>query len=81
MASITIRDLPDKTKETLRVHAAQNGVSLETYLRQVLNEASKMNPANSVSILDLAEKHFGRKNGVDLKLPARNTQRKPIEFS
>ncbi|MBZ0257345.1 hypothetical protein K8I31_14850 [bacterium] len=80
MASITIRDLPDKTKTTLRVHAAQNGVSLESYVRQLLNEASKLNQQQSISILDLAEKHFGKNHGVDLKLPARNTERKPIEF-
>ncbi|WP_304053132.1 hypothetical protein [Nitrosomonas communis] len=32
MANITIRDLPDKTKEILRIHAVQAGVSLEAYV-------------------------------------------------
>lgn len=31
MANITVRDLPDKAKETLRVHVVQVGISLEVY--------------------------------------------------
>ena len=80
MASITIRDLPDKTKEALRIHAAQSGLSLESYVRQVLREASQTDRLKSVSILDLAEKHFGPKHGVDIELPERNSQRKPVDF-
>ncbi|MDP8245939.1 MAG: hypothetical protein P9L94_17790 [Candidatus Hinthialibacter antarcticus] len=80
MASITIRDLPDQTKEALRVHAAQSGLSLESYVRQVLREASQANRLKPVSILDLAEKHFGAKRGVNVELPKRKSQRKPVDF-
>lgn len=80
MATLTIRDIPDKTKETLRVHAAKAGVSLESYARQILKEASNKKEDKQVNILDLAEKYFGAKNGIDLELPARHTKRQPVDF-
>jgi plasmid stability protein len=81
MASITIRDLPDKTKEVLRVRAAQCGVSLESYVRQMLNKASSANGLKPISILDMAEKYFGSKHGVDIELPKRSSGRQPTEFN
>ena len=81
MASITIRNLSDKTKEALRIHAAQSGVSLESYVRQILRKASGANGLKPVSILDMAEKYFGSKNGVDIELPERSSERQFIEFN
>ncbi len=81
MASITIRNLPDKTKEALRVHAAQYGVSLEAYIRQILRKASSANGLEPVSILDMAEKYFGAKRGVDIELPERSSKRQPVELN
>ncbi len=81
MASITVRNLPDKTKEALRIHAAQCGVSLESYVRQILKKASSANSLKPVSILDMAEKFFGAKHGVDIELPERSSERQPVEFN
>ncbi len=81
MASITIRDLPDKTKEALRVHAAQCGVSLEAYVRQVLKKASTANGLKAVSILDMADKYFGSKHGIDIELPKRSSKRQMVEYN
>lgn len=81
MASITIRNLPDKTKEALRIHAAQCGVSLEAYVRQILKKASRANGLKPVSILDIAEKCFGSRHGIDIELPERSSKRQPIEFN
>ncbi len=81
MASITIRNLPDKTKETLRIHAAQSGVSLESYVRQILRKASGANGLKPVSILDMAERYFGPKHGVNIELPKRSSKRQSIEFN
>ncbi len=81
MASITIRNLPDKTKEALRIHAAQSGVSLESYVRQILGKASSANGLESVSILDMAERCFGTKHGVDIELPKRSSKRQSVEFN
>ena len=40
MAVLTVRNLPDQTKEALRVKVAKSGVSLEKYVRRVLQKAS-----------------------------------------
>ncbi|MCP4252322.1 MAG: hypothetical protein GY775_02740 [Candidatus Scalindua sp.] len=81
MASITIRNLPDKTKETLRIRAAQSGVSLESYVRQILRKASGANGLKPVSILDMAERCFGTRHGVDIELPKRSSKRQSVEFN
>ncbi len=75
MASITIRNLPEQTKETLRIQAAQSGVSLESYIRQLLRNAASEKDQKQINILDLAEKYFGSKNGIDLELPERKSKR------
>ena len=80
MASITIRNLPDQIKENLRVKAAKHGVSLEAYLRTILQQASKPDNGKPVNILDLAQKYFGSEKGVDLDLPERGSHRKSVSF-
>ena len=80
MANITVRDLPDKTKETLRVHAAQAGISLEAYARYILQTASSSDDFKSVNILKISEKYFGAKEGVELELPERNSKRQSVDF-
>ena len=81
MASVTIRDLPDATKEALRVQAAQNGLALESYLRHVLQEVSEASAHKQKDILDLATEYFGKENGVDLILPPRHSSRETVDFS
>lgn len=71
MASITIRGLSDRTKKNLRVQAAQAGVSLESYIRNILQKVSSSSTAGPLDILSLAEKYFGSKHGVELELPKR----------
>jgi len=78
MASITIRDLPDQTKEALRVSAARSGLSLEAYARHILQKASCSSAFEPVNILTLADKCFGSKQGVDLDIPARSSSRKNV---
>lgn len=40
MANLTIRDLPDTAKESLRIQAAKAGVSLESFVRGLLQKAA-----------------------------------------
>lgn len=80
MANILIRNLPDKTKEILRLRAAQSGVSLEAYVRDILKQASAVNHLQPVNILDIAEKYFGVENGVAIDLPERRSQRESVDF-
>ena len=80
MANITIRDLPDTTKESLRVRAAQSGVSLEAYVRQILQEASKARSPQSANLFELSREFFGVGAGVELELPPRVSKRPAMEF-
>lgn len=80
MANITVRDLPDKTKEDLRVKAAKSGVSLEAYIRMILQSVSASDHLVQPQILNLAAKYFGAAQGVELELPDRATKRQEIVF-
>lgn len=80
MANITIRDFPDKTKEMLRIQAAQSGVSLEAYARHILQKASSADAQKSNDILSLTEQYFGSRFGVDINLPKRGTNRQTPDF-
>jgi antitoxin FitA len=80
LANITVRDLPDKTKETLRIHAAQAGISLEAYVRHILQAASSSNDFKPVNILEIAEKYFGPQKGFELELPERSSKRQTVDF-
>lgn len=80
MTSITIRKLPEPTKEKLRIRAARAGLSLEAYSRQVLQSASEADPHVPTNLADLALTCFGEKNGIDLDLPPRGHDRKPLAF-
>ncbi|MBX9916045.1 MAG: hypothetical protein K2Y07_02215 [Nitrosomonas sp.] len=80
MASITIRDLPDKTKELLRMRAAKAGISLEAYVRHILQKASLANEFTSADIAQIAEKYFGQEHEAALDLPKRCTKRQAVDF-
>lgn len=81
MANITIRDLPDSTKKSLRIQAARAGLSFEAYARHILQKASSSGDFRLFNILDLAKKYFGSKHGVELELPKRRSKRHSIDFS
>ncbi|HET6948198.1 MAG TPA: plasmid stabilization protein [bacterium] len=77
MATITIRNLDEKTKTRLRVRAAQHGRSMEeearTLLRAALSEAST--PRGNLA--EAIQARFRRLGGVDLRLPPRELGREP----
>ena len=81
MPNINVRGISVKTKEALRVRAAKAGISLEGYARRALQKASMTDGQEPTPILELAEKYFGTKNGVELELPERSTQREPVELN
>lgn len=80
MASITIRKLPEPTKERLRIRAARSGLSLESYTRQILQAASQSDQSEVLDLAELAQRRFGSKNGIDLTLPPRGSNRPPLRF-
>jgi len=80
MPNINVRGIPDKTKEALRVRAAQAGMSLEAFARRELVKASMALVNEPRSIVDLADRHFGAAHGVELDIPPRSTHRSPPDI-
>ena len=80
MGSITIRNLSDQSKESLRVQAAKSGISLEAYVRRILEEVSGHESGKKVNIFELAQGYFGLRGGVDLELPKRDSHRDSRHF-
>ena len=80
MASITIRNLPDQSKESLRVQAAKSGISLEAHVRRILQEASGAESIHVGNLLDLAHHYFGAHVSINLDLPQRGSQRGSPRF-
>jgi plasmid stability protein len=80
MAVLTVRNLPDQTKEALRVKAAISGISLEQYIRNVLQKAANEDGVKVGHIMETAAEYFGEANGEDIALPPRNSNRESVEF-
>ena len=80
MASITIRKLPEPTKERLRLRAARSGLSLEAFTRQILQAASQSDQSEAPDLAELARNCFGPEKGIDLALPPRGSNRPPLSF-
>lgn len=64
MANISVRNLDDSIRDTLRDRAAQHGHSMEAEIRQILTEAAR--PPVSDPFLELARRSQ-EAGGVDLE--------------
>jgi plasmid stability protein len=71
MANLSVRKLDENVYQQLQMRAMQHGVSMEEEVRQIIHQAV----ATPDNIANVFKKHFGEKNGVDLKIP--KNQRKP----
>jgi len=81
MASMTIRNLDDSLKAKLRVRAAEHGRSMEEEARVLLRDAlTAPRQAAPPHLLEVAQRLFGKRHGVDLKLPPRAKARPLPEF-
>ena len=58
MAVITVRNLPEQTKQHLRVKAAQAGISLEQLVRELLNKEANNSSRSSYMLGDIAAQYF-----------------------
>jgi plasmid stability protein len=77
VASITIRNLDDRTKARLRIRAAQHGRSMEEEARTLLRVALREEPRRSANLADAIRRRFQPLGGVELTLPAREAMREP----
>lgn len=77
MASITIRNLDERTKARLRLRAAQHGRSMEEEARTLLRAALRDDSAPMGNLASAIRARFRRLGGVELRLPAREPMREP----
>jgi antitoxin FitA len=78
VASITIRNLDERTKAKLRVRAARHGRSMEEEARRLLRTALADDAGTEGQhLVDSIRSRFRRLGGVDLPLPPREPMRKP----
>lgn len=72
--------LPERTKEALRIQAAYSGVSLEQYLRDLLNRVSQVDERQERKIMEVAAQYFSENAIEELRLETRRSNRKNVNF-
>jgi plasmid stability protein len=80
MATLTIRQLDERTKARLRVRAAHHGRSMEEEAREILRAALRI-PVTRENLADAIRRRFAAVGGVELELPPRDALRPPPEFT
>lgn len=81
MATLTIRQLDDKTKSKLRVRAAQHGRSMEEEARGILRSALRSSSPARKNLANAICKRFAPFGGVELELPRRDPIRQTAPFA
>lgn len=80
MASITIQDLDEETKERLRRRAAARHRSMEEEVRQILREVVARDDMPTEALGARILQRFADVGGVDLELPGRQPPRQPPDL-
>ncbi len=80
MASITIRQLGDETKQRLRVRAAEHGRSMEEEAREILRGALATAAASPIDLAASIRARLEPLGGVELEIPPRQHIRRPPDF-
>ena len=78
MATLTIRQLDERTHARLRERAARHGRSVEAEVRAILDATTGRPEANLLVALHRA---FARGDSVDLDLPARTDSAREVDVS
>jgi len=71
MSSITVKNLDDAIKNSLRVRAAQHGWSMEQEVRQILQQAVAPDQVAKVSFTERVNQRFAGLQGESHPIPAR----------
>ena len=80
MSSITVRNLDEAVKNSLRLRAARHGWSMEHEVRQILQQTVAPEQAEAVSFAERINRRFAGLEAESLSLPARKPARKPPGF-
>jgi len=75
MATLTIRQLDEKTKARLRVRAAHHGRSMEEEAREILRSALTVFSPTPVNLAETIQRRFARFGGVELPVVKRDSVR------
>jgi antitoxin FitA len=80
MATLTIRQLDQKTKTRLRVRAAHHGRSMEEEAREILRSALSTTSRTNGNLAETIRRRFASLGGIELSLPKRDAVRKAPGF-
>jgi plasmid stability protein len=81
MATLTIRQLDDKTKTRLRVRAAHHGRSMEEEAREILRSALTASSPVKPNLAKAIHRRFASFGGIEFELPQRDAMRQVPEFA
>jgi plasmid stability protein len=77
MSSLTVRNLDESVKNSLRVRAARHGWSMEQEVRQILQKVVAPEQAAQVSFAERVNSRFSGLQVESLPIPARQIARTP----
>ena len=80
MSSITVRNLDEAVKNSLRIRAARHGWSMEQEVRQILAQTVAPEQAEAISFAERVNRRFAGLDAELLSLPARKPARTPPAF-
>jgi plasmid stability protein len=80
MATLTIRQLDEKTKTRLRVRAAHHGRSMEEEAREILRSALTAASPVKGNLAEAIRRRFTALGRLQLELPRRDPMRQAPEF-
>lgn len=80
MSSITVRNLDESVKSSLRRRAAHHGWSMEQEVRQILQQAVAPEQGRQTSFAELVNRRFAGLEVGELPIPARQPVRTPPGF-
>jgi len=80
MSSLTVRNLDESVKNSLRVRAARNGRSMEEEVRQILQNIVAPEQAGQVSFAERVNSRLAGLHVESLPIPARQLARKPPDI-
>ncbi len=80
MASITIRNISEELKRSLRIRAAEHGHSMEEEARVILRSTLDPQPKRPGNLAEAIHSRFAPLGGMELELPPREPMREPPTF-
>ncbi len=80
MASITIRNISEELKRSLRIRAAEHGCSMEEEARSILRSTLDRQPSPPKNLAEAIHARFAPLGGLELELPPREPMREPPTF-